>query len=101
MIPAFLFSQDIVVKWIAAWMAPIEATYGMIEAELDRQKPKGSKPCEEALRIKRRRLQALPQSIDRSEIVVAAAKTDELDQASASEQGRIVSWLRRHLPRLR
>ena len=101
MIPAFLFTQDIVVRWIAAWMAPIEATYGMIEAELDRQRPTGSKPCEEALRIKPARLRALAQSTGRSERVVTAANTDEIDQASAAEEGRIVSWLRRHLPRLR
>jgi hypothetical protein len=38
MIPAFLFAHDLTVRWVAAWMVPLEATFDMIESELDRQR---------------------------------------------------------------
>ena len=75
MIPALLLANDLMIRWVAAWMAPLEATFAMIESELDRQRADESKDSENA-----------------------SGMTRDVDELSRPEGPGIISRLLRHLP---
>lgn len=97
MIPLFLLAQDLVVSWVTAWMAPFEATYVMIESELERQRTTVSSDREAALRTKPQRLPASRSSISRAEPAIAATKSENIHKLCGFEGHGVVSWLLRHL----
>lgn len=92
MIPAFLLSQDLMVSWVKAWMAPLEATFRIIESEFDRQRTNMPNDSDNASRMtpQHLHLQTLPKSNHPA--------VEQIDQPSQSEGRGIISWLRRYLP---
>jgi len=75
MIPALLFAHDLMASWMSVWMAPFEATFDMIESELDRQRATVPKH--------RANASGVPQDVD---------------ECSMPEEPGVISRMLRHLP---
>lgn len=101
MIPAFLFAHDLTMRWVAAWMVPLEATFDMIETEFDRQRANVSHGPRNTFRtMARRSAPAAPKPIYGSPAAASLTTSESPDQLSKSKGGggvhRLLSLLRRH-----
>ena len=94
MIPAFLLAHDLTIRWVAAWMVPLEATFDMIETELDRQRANVSHGHGTTFRTTAPRpAPAAPKPIYGSPAAAPLTTPGSLDQPSKSKGRGGVHWL--------